>query len=79
MKPVILVITCVFMLFGCMEETRSTRATIDSTVNKLDSTTQKIGNKAEEVWDSTKSRATDLKKDLDKVFDKPKDTTKQSF
>lgn len=75
MKKVLGVIAVSFYLFACTESGSSTKVTVDSTVNKLDSAAEKIGEKAEEAWDSTKAKAKDVKESLDETFDKKKDNT----
>lgn len=68
-KMNLLVIGACFLLMSCGEDGQSTEATVDSTINKLDAAAEKVGEKAEEGWDTVKSKARDVKQSLDKRFD----------
>lgn len=70
MKKVFGFLAIVFVLTACTESSSSTKVIVDSTVNKLDDKAEQVGEKAEEVWDSTKAKAKDLKEGLDETFDK---------
>lgn len=50
------------ILTGCVDSA-TTKAKVDSTVTKIDST-------ANAVWDSTKEKAKDIKESLDSTFKK---------
>lgn len=65
----LLVIGACFLLMACGEDGKSTEAAVDSTINKLDAAAEKVGEKAEEGWDTVKSKAKDVKESLDKRFD----------
>lgn len=77
-KKVLGVFVLSFLLISCTDSGSSTRLTVDSTVKKLDSVAEKIGEKAEQGWDSVKAKAKDVKESLDETFDKKKDSTKKN-
>jgi len=64
----------VFFTAGCEMNTSTTKAKVDSAMLKMDSSLEKIGDKADAAWDSTKLKAKELKEDIDSAF--VKDTTK---
>lgn len=53
-------------LTGCSDNA-TTKSTVDSTLNKVDSA-------ANAVWDSTKRKAKDIKESIDSTFKKKKDS-----
>ena len=60
------------MAFGfaaCNDEGVNVNVNADSLGNKLDTLGTKIEDKAEQVWDSTKSKAGQLKDDIEARFD----------
>ena len=63
------VIGACFLLMSCGDDGKSTEATVDSTIDKLDAAAEKVEVKAEEGWDTVKSKAKDVKESLDKRFD----------
>ena len=56
------VVGLIMILTGCVDSA-TTKAKVDSTVTKIDST-------ANAVWDSTKEKAKDIKESLDSTFKK---------
>ena len=73
----ILVLMCVIV--SCDNDGRSTKLVVDSAVNKLESAAQKVGEKAENAWDTTKAKAKDLKDGLEKTVGDLKDTNRWFF
>lgn len=59
----------VFALASCSTDGQSAKEVVDSTVNKLEVGAEKVGEKAERIWDTTKVKARNVKEDLDEVFD----------
>jgi len=70
MKRFISFLTVLLILSACNESAN------EKTENKLDSLGNKIGEKAAEVWDSTKSKATALGDSLENRIDRRKDTAR---
>ncbi len=54
--------------FAACSDSATTKARVDSTVTRIDST-------ANAVWDSTKEKVKNIKEGLDSTFDKKKDST----
>ena len=69
MKKLISAIFLVGVLTACNENGVSVEGKIDSLDNKLDTLGQKIEQKAEQVWDSTKEKAGDLKDKAEQKWD----------
>ena len=59
-----------FLIVGCDVNTGTTKADIDSTMQKIDSSFERVGDKAEAAFDSTKLKVKELGKDIDSVFSK---------
>ena len=78
MKKVLVVFVMALGFGGCNEESTTINVNRDSLGRELDTLGNKIGEKAEQVWDSAKVKATDLKENiearLDSVGNKRKDT-----
>lgn len=83
MKKVLSVFAIVALLTACNENGASVDGKLDSLENKLDTLGSKIENKAEQVWDTTKEKAGDLKDKVEQKLDsarvnrKDRDTIKQ--
>ncbi len=58
------------LIVGCDESTGTTKAEIDSTMQKIDSSFERASDKAEAAFDSTKVKVKELGKDIDSAFSK---------
>ncbi len=68
-------------LAACTGTGTKTEVKIDSTTikdvgNKLDTLSDRIGEKAEQVWDTTKEKAKDLKNRIESSIERSKDSIK---
>lgn len=66
MKRILCVVGLINVLIGCADSA-TTKAKVDSTVTKIDST-------ASAVWDSTKERTKAVKEGIDSALDKKTDS-----
>jgi hypothetical protein len=69
MKKIISALFLVAVFTACNESGVSVEGKIDSLDEKLDTLGQKIERKAEQVWDTTKERAGDLKDKVEQKWD----------
>ena len=69
MKKVLLVFVIAFGFAACNNGAADVNIKTDSLGNELDTLGRKIGDKAEQVWDSTKVKASELKEDIEARFD----------
>jgi hypothetical protein len=69
MKKVLLVFVMALGFGACNEESTNINVNRDSLGRELDTLGNKIGEKAEQVWDSAKVKAADLKQDIEARFD----------
>ena len=69
MKKVLLVFVMALGFTACNEESTTINVNRDSLGRELDTLGNKIGEKAEQVWDSTKVKAGALKEDIEARFD----------
>ena len=79
MKKVLLVFVMALGFAACNNDGGEVEVKTDSLGKELDTLGRKIGDKAEQVWDSTKVKAGALKEDIEARFDsgrKNKDSTR---
>jgi hypothetical protein len=69
MKKVLVVFVMVFGFAACNNDGINVTVDRDSLGKKLDTLGNKIEDKAEQVWDSTKSKAGQLKEGIEARFD----------
>ena len=69
MKKVLVVFVMAFGFVACNDDGVNVNVNTDSLGNRLDTLGNKIEEKAEQVWDSTKSKAGQLKEDIEARFD----------
>ena len=80
MKKIFSAVAIVVFFIACNESNVNVEAEADSLNTKLENLGEKIENKAEQAWDTTKAKATDLKDKAEQEWDSlkanNKDTTK---
>ena len=69
MKKVLVVFVMALAFAACNEEGVKVNVNTDSLDSRLDTLGNKIGEKAEQIWDSTKSKAGDLKEGIEARID----------
>ncbi len=72
MKKVILVFMMALGFAACNNEAGEVEVEADSLKKELDTLGRKVGDKAEQVWDSTKVKAGELKEDIESRFESDK-------
>ncbi|MGV3658012.1 MAG: hypothetical protein ACO1NX_08655 [Chitinophagaceae bacterium] len=77
MKKVIVVFMMALGFAACNNEAGDVEVQADSLKKELDTLGRKVGDKAGQVWDSTKVKAGELKEDIEARFDrKEKDSAR---
>ncbi len=77
MKKILALMILAGGLAACNENGSSGSQKTDSLKREMDTLGAKIGDKAGEAWDSTKSKAKDLKEEVEARFDSLKKDTQQ--
>ncbi len=72
MKKIISVLALAFLFTACNESGVNVNVDTDSLNTKLEKVGERIENKAEQAWDSTKEKAADLKDKAEQKWDSTK-------